>query len=120
MSLSTCDLAACRRGWRRQAAALMPLHQADEALKQIMAVLRAGRGFRVILHGKDRAILHAETFVAAVEQRDVRDLDIGRQRFRDDDEAVVLAGDLDLAGGEVLDRMISTAMAALHLLGAAA
>jgi hypothetical protein len=37
-----------------------------------------------------------------------------------DTEAVILAGDLDLAGGEVFDRMIGAAMADRHLLGLAA
>ena len=35
-------------------------------------------------------------------------------------EAVVLAGDLDLAGGQVLDRVVGAVMAERHLLGPAA
>ena len=88
-------------------------HQVDEAVEQVVAVLRAGRGFGVVLHREDRLVLQAQAFVGAVEQRDVR-----RPRRPAgsasgiDDEAVVLAGDLDLAGGEVLDRMVGAAMAA--------
>ena len=37
-----------------------------------------------------------------------------------DREAVVLAGDLDLAGGQVLDRVVGAVMAEGHLLGAPA
>ena len=40
-----------------------------------------------------------------------------RQVAVGDGEAVVLAGDLDLAGGQVLDRMVGAVMAVRHLLG---
>ena len=47
----------------------------------------------------------------------VRQFDVfAFEAFNIDAEAVVLAGDLDLAGLEVLDRMISPAMAELQLI----
>src|SRR5512135_2887638 len=108
-----------RAGREGQAAmrptSLRPLHQVDEALEEIVAVLRAGARLRVILDGEDRLARAAQTLVAAVEERGVRDLDIRRQALGQHAEAVILAGDLDLAGGEVLDGMIGAAMPDRHL-----
>ena len=56
-------------------------HQAGEAVEQIVAVARAGRGFRVVLHREHRPVLQRDAAVRAVEQRDVRLLDVRRQRF---------------------------------------
>ena len=47
-------------------------------------------------------------------------LDPRGQTIAIDGEAVVHRHDLDLAGGEVLDRMIGAVMALMHLLGLAA
>ncbi len=90
-------------------------HQAGEAAEQIVAVARAGRGLRVVLHREHRPVLQREAAVRAVEQRDVRLLDIRRQRLLVDREAVVHRGDLDLAGGQVLHRMVRAVMALMHL-----
>src|SRR5262249_36429893 len=80
------------------------LHQRDEALEEIVAVLGAGARLGVILHREDRLALDAEPLIAAVEEREMRLHDISGQALRDDGEAVILAGDLDLAGLQVLDR----------------
>src|SRR5260370_40905156 len=80
-----------------------------------MAVLRAGAGFGMVLPREDRLVPELQPFVAAVEQRDMRDLGGWRQRLRQHAEAVVLAGDLDLAGDQVLHRMIGAAVADRHL-----
>ncbi len=64
--------------------------------------------------------LSADALDRAVEQRAVGDLDRSRQVAVGDREAMVLAGDLDLAGGQVLDRMVGAVVAERHLLGAAA
>ena len=42
------------------------------------------------------------------------------QRLRVDREAVVHRGDLDLAGGQVLDRVVGAVVALMHLHGLAA
>ena len=89
-------------------------------LEQIGAVVRARRGFRVILHREHRPIAYAQTLERAIEQRQVRLLDLRRQAVRADREAMVLAGDLHLAGGQILDRMVGAVMPELHLLGGAA
>src|SRR3546814_9500046 len=82
-----------------------------------MAVPRAGRGLRVVLHGEHGPALDRDALVGAVEEGDVAlDHTLGQRRGIDH-EAVVLAGDLDLAGGEVLHRVVGATVAALHLGG---
>src|SRR3954462_1468040 len=67
----------------QEASRLLPFaHQPDKAVEQIMAVARAGRAFRVILHREHRPVLEREAAVRAVEQRDVRLLGFRRQRVR--------------------------------------
>src|SRR5580658_5626496 len=92
----------------------------DEALEEIMAVLRSGRGFGVILDREDRLAGHAQALVAAVEERHMGRRDIGGQALGLYPEAVILAGDLDLSGRQILDRMVGAAMALRHLGGTAA
>src|SRR5882724_6415183 len=99
---------------------LVVLHQPDEAPEQIVAVARAGRGFRVVLHREHRSVLEREAAVRAVEQRDVRLVDVLRQRVLVDRKAVIHRCDLDLAGGQVLHRMVRAVMALMHLHGLAA
>ena len=81
---------------------------------------RPRRGLGMVLDGEHRPVLEPDALDRAVEQRAVGDLDRGRQAGVGDREAVVLAGDLDLAGGQVLDRVVGAVMAHGHLLGAAA
>src|SRR5215472_5536419 len=95
-------------------------HQVHESLKEVVAVLRAGAGLGVVLHGEDRLALDPQALVAAVEERDMCRLDVLRQALGDDAEAVVLAGDLDLAGLDVLDGMIGAAVTDRHFLRAPA
>src|SRR6266702_6752446 len=76
-------------------------HQVHESLEEVMAVLRSRTGLRMVLHGEDRLALNSQSFVAAVEQRHMRHLDVPGQALGDHAEAVVLAGDLDLAGLDV-------------------
>src|SRR3546814_5131998 len=61
---------------------------------------------RVVLHGEHGPALDRDALVGAVEEGDVAlDHTLGQRRGIDH-EAVVLAGDLDLAGGEVLHRVV--------------
>src|SRR5512140_548501 len=60
----------------------------------------------------------AEALVRSVIQVDMRNLDPGFvQRLRVDGEAVVLRGDLDLAGQKILDRVVPPAMTEFQLEG---
>ena len=47
------------------------VHHLDKAVEEVVRVLRAGRGFRVMLHREHRLALHLNAGVGAVEQRDV-------------------------------------------------
>src|SRR5207249_8942419 len=67
--------------------------QFDEALEEIVTILRTRRSFRVVLHREDRLALNLQPFVGIVEERDVRRSRANRQGGRIDHEAVILAGD---------------------------
>src|SRR3954447_18917366 len=73
----------------------------------------------MVLDREHRAVLEPNPLDRAVEQRAVRDLDVAGQAGVRHREAVVLAGDLDLTGGQVLDRMVGPMMPERHLLGPA-
>ena len=104
----------------RRSLPFFAFHHLDEAGEEVVAVLRAGRGFRVVLHREHRLVLQLQPAIGAVEQRDVGLLDDLGQAFAVDGEAVIHRGDLDLAGGEVLHRMVRAVMALMHLLRRAA
>src|SRR6267142_7022203 len=111
------------REWvpRLRGSALPPLpHQPREPLEQIAAVARTGRGLGMVLHREHRLVLERDAAVRAVEQRHMR---LHRVRGRPravDRGAVIHGGDLDLAGGEVLHRMVGAVVALMHLAGGGA
>src|SRR5512132_725141 len=83
--------------------------------------MRSGRGFRMILHGKERKVPVTESLVGSVVQIDVCDLDLRFvQRFGIDGKSVVLRGDLDFACQQIFDRMVSPTMAKFQLEGLSA
>ena len=89
--------------------------------EQVVAVLRAGRGLGVVLHGEDRLVLQAEAFVAS--RRTATRASPRRPSGSDSGSTqkpwfwLVIS---TLPVCEVLDRMVGAAMAARHLLRAAA
>src|SRR4051812_22297427 len=89
-------------------------HQIGESGEEIMAVARAGRGLRMILHREHRPVFQGDAAVRSVKQRDMRLLRALRQRLAVDREAVIHRSNLDLAGGEILHRMIGAVMALMH------
>src|SRR5215831_3399781 len=95
-------------------------HQPDKTIKQVVAVARPRRGLGVVLHREHRGPLERDAAVRSIEQRHVGLLHVTRQARAVDREAVIHRGDLDLARGEVLDRMIGAVMALMHLHGPAA
>src|SRR5882724_6369049 len=117
---------ACGRGgatsWASDTAPPSPrlFHHRDEAPEEIVAVPRPRARLGVVLHGKDLLARDAQPLVAAVEERDVGRHDAGGQALGHHHEAVILAGDLDAPGFEILDRVVGPAMAARHLRGLAA
>ncbi len=79
--------------------------------------MRAGRGFGMILHGKNRFGLVAETFNGSIVEIDAVHNDVGRKRGWVNCEAVVLSGNFDTAGFKVFHRLIPTPMAKFELEG---
>jgi hypothetical protein len=74
----------------------------------------------VALEAEGRAVGAGQALQRAVEQAHVGGAQVGRQRGLVDREAVVLAGDADAAGVEVLHRVVGAVVAELHLEGACA
>ncbi len=82
-----------------------------------MAVLRPGRGFRVILHREDRLVFQRNAAICAVKQADMGFLYRLGQAVAVNREAVIHRGDFHLAGGQIFHRMIGPVMALLHFDG---
>src|SRR5437870_3911858 len=104
-----------RMSVRRGIEPLSTLNRLDESPEQIPRVVWAGRRLRMILHGKGGLPLHGETLDGLVVQIEMRHLGAAAERLRVDGEAVVLRRDLDLAGGEVLDRLVPPVVPELEL-----
>src|SRR5690606_7799467 len=118
--------------------------EADEPVEQVGGVVRACRGLGVVLNGEGGQVEAREAFDDLVVEADVGDDDaavagrvvpggapglvVGRLRHggcagRVDDggvdgEAVVVRGDLDLAGGAVEHGLVDAAVAVAELVGA--
>src|SRR6478735_890331 len=90
-------------------------HHLDEAPEEIMTVARARRSFRMVLHREHRPVLQRDAAIRAIEQREVCLLNILWQRFLIHRETVVHRGNLDLARGQILHRMVRAVMALMHL-----
>ena len=72
------------------------------------------------LETEGRPVGPGHALQAAVEQRDMGNLDVGRKGRRVGGKAVVLAGDQHLPRLEILDRMVGAVVAELHFQGLAA
>ena len=88
--------------------------------------MRARRGFGVVLDAEGRLVEQLQALHHVVVEADVGDLGaavggVGDRVERGvDGEAVVVRGDLDLAGRPVLHRLVDAAVAVLQLVGAEA
>lgn len=93
------------------------LHHGDELIEEITAVMRTGRGFRVVLYGEGRAIFQPDAFDGFIIEVDMCDLRIGRipDSYRINTEAMVLCGDLANAGHQVFDGMVKSPVSVVHL-----
>src|SRR5439155_16471151 len=90
-------------------------HQPNKALEQVMAVLRTRARLRMVLDREHRLANDPQSLIGLVEERKMGRLDRSRQALGVDDKAVVLAGDLDLVGQQIFDRVVRAAVAARHL-----
>src|SRR5215211_4318067 len=104
----------------------------QEAVEEVKRVVRAGAGLRVVLHRRRRDVAQHQPLdgpVVEIQLLELRGPEVGlppdrlvridgppaaRPQHR---EAVVLRGDLDLAGLEVLDRVVRAAVAEGQLVG---
>src|SRR5258707_3418826 len=86
-----------------------------ESLEQVERVVRARCGLGVVLNGERLELGNGEAFARLVVEVHVRGLRAPLERSEIDGEAVVLRGDLDLAGGLVEHRLVDAAMAELEL-----
>src|SRR6185295_10408630 len=100
---------------RESAMRLVPFHHSNETVEQITDVMRSGTCFRMPLKTKCRLVGPGKTLEASVKQRNVRNFDICRQRCRVHRESMVLAGDHDPPGLEILYRMIRAMVTEFHL-----
>src|SRR4051794_6122435 len=104
----------------------------QESIEQVEAVVRAGAGLGVVLDRAARNVEQLEALDRAVVEVHMAELGgaevgvpadglVGLDRLRavraEDGKAVVLRGDLDLAGGQVLDRVVAAAVAEGQLEG---
>ena len=95
--------------------AVSPLHRRQEPVEQIMTVVRAGGRFGVVLHAKRGGRLVPDALDRLVVQAAVCYFQVRRQSVRINRKSVVLAGDFHLARGQILHRVVGTAVAELHL-----
>ncbi len=79
----------------------------------------AGR-FWVVLDGEGLGVGGFEAFAGAVVEVDMGALCGGAEGVHVYDEAVILRGDLDAAGGEIFDRLVEAAVAEFELVGVGA
>src|SRR5262245_8986616 len=85
-------------------------HRSDELPEEIGRVAGARRRFGMVLHGKDGELRVAESFVRAVVQVYVRLLEPVTAARQVNDEAVILAGDLDAPRLQSAHGMIGAVM----------
>src|SRR5713226_1612663 len=93
------------------------VHQLCEAVEEIPDVVRPGARFGMPLETERRPVGAREALQAAVEQRQVRRLQIRRKRVRIDGEAVVLAGNDDRSARQILHRVVGAVMPEFHFHG---
>lgn len=79
-------------------------------LEEVRGIVRTGGSFRVVLDAEDRERFVSETRNGIIVEVDVGDFQIIGKGIRIDGEAVVLGGDGDGFGLEVLDRVVCAAV----------
>src|SRR5687768_12752759 len=115
-----------RTDWISVRLGTLALHELYEAVEQVGRVVRARRRLGVVLDAERRLVEQLQPLDDLVVQADVRDLgtpvgglgDLVERRV--DGEAVVVRGDLDLAGRTVLHGLVDAPVAVLQLVRAEA
>src|SRR5437588_656817 len=94
---------------------LRPLDLHDEVPEDVLVVPGPRPGLRMVLDGEDRQLAVGHALDRAIVQVDMGHLELRREGIRIDREAVVLRGDVDAAGAQVLDGLVAAAVAELQL-----
>src|SRR5579862_4951697 len=97
-----------------------PQHQVIEALEQRAQFVRTGARLRMALEAERGTVLERDALQRPIEQRAMRRAQAFRECCFVDREPVVLTGDEDAAGIEILHRMVRAVVAELHLHGPSA
>ena len=90
----------------------------DEIVEQVVRVVGPRRGFGMILDAEQRQRAMAEAFVRVIVQIEVGDFDIARrERVGINGKAVILGGDFDFLGAQILYRVVRAVVAEFQLEG---
>src|SRR5690606_790163 len=90
-------------------------HHVEERAEQIMAVMRTGRGFRMILNAECPEFAVLQPLNRLIVEVHMRDLGPGRERLAVHGKSMVLRGDLDLAVLQIQHGLIGAPVAELQL-----
>lgn len=85
-----------------------------KAGKEVIAVARACRGFRMVLQAHDRQPFVPQPLQCMIIEIDVSSLNIGRF-VQHHMKTVILGGNFNASGGQILDRMVAAVMSELEL-----
>ena len=97
------------------------LHHVGELSEEIVRIVRSWRRFGMVLDAEKGQLFVAHAFVGVVVEIHVGNFNVARrERFGVDAEAVILGGDFDFLGEEVLHGMIRAVMAEFQFEGLAA
>src|SRR6185437_7691549 len=100
----------------RECSPLPLLHHLHEILEQIMRIVWAGARFRVVLHAKQRQIPVPQAFERVVIQINVGEFNFTlRKRIGIHGKVMVVRGDFNLSGVQLLHWMISAVVAEFQL-----
>ncbi len=80
------------------------------SLEQVVRIVRPRVRLGVVLHAEGQLAVDAQSLADAVVEVDVGHRRLAGERVGVDGEVVVLAGDLDLARGEVAHRVVAAVM----------
>src|SRR5438105_13703208 len=92
------------------------LHHVRELREQVVRIVRARRGFRVILHAEQGHLLVTHAFIGVIVQIHMRDFHVARRkRIGIYGKTMILRRDFHLLGQQIFHRMIRAVMAEFQL-----
>lgn len=91
------------------------LHHLKEVIEEIVAIVRSGGSFRMVLDAEGWKLAMSDAGDGLVVEVAVGNFEVGREARFIDGEAMVLSGDFDAAVAESEDGLVRAAVAELHL-----